>query len=94
MSCAKDSAKWCQANLGRIRESRRRKCRDNFSSRVTLRPPYSSPFVNMRAAARFLNQQFKMAATALSVGQKLTGKVSSYKVLERFQKDRDVWAAM
>ena len=44
----------------------------------------------MRPTARFLN----MADTALSIGLKLRGKVSSYKILERIQKDRDVWAAM
>ena len=51
---------------------------------------HSSPFVTMRPTARFLN----MATTALSVGQTLRGKASNYKILERLQKDRDVWAAM
>lgn len=33
-------------------------------------------------------------AATLAVGHRLRGKVGSYKVLEQFTKDRDVWKAM
>ena len=53
-------------------------------------PCDSSPHVNMRFTARFLN----MATTTLSSGKIVRGKASNYQILERLQKDRDVWAAM
>ena len=48
----------------------------------------------MRPTARFRFHFLDMAATALSVGQKLRGTANNYKILERLQKDRDIWAAM
>jgi hypothetical protein len=36
----------------------------------------------------------EVASTTLEVGRRLSGKVGSYKILEQFTKDRDVWKAV
>ena len=47
----------------------------------------------MRLNNRLLNMTREVAAT-LAAGQRLRGQKGSYKVLEQFAKDRDVWKAM
>lgn len=47
----------------------------------------------MRLTARLLSIPGEVAAN-LAVGHRLRGKVGSYKVLEQFTKNRDVWKAM
>jgi len=47
----------------------------------------------MRLTTRLLSMTGEVAAT-LTVGNRLRGKEGSYKVLEQFTKDRDVWKAM
>ena len=47
----------------------------------------------MRLTARLLSMTGEVATT-LAVGHQLRGKVSSYKALEQFTKDRDVWKAV
>lgn len=47
----------------------------------------------MRLTTRLLSMPGEVAAT-LAVGRRLRGAVGSYKVLEQFTKDRDVWKAM
>ena len=47
----------------------------------------------MRLTTRLLSMIGEVAAT-LAVGYRLSGKVGSYKVLEQFTQDRDVWKAM
>lgn len=47
----------------------------------------------MRLTTQLLSMTGEVAAT-LAVGHRLRGKVGSYKVLEQFTKDRDVWKAM
>ena len=47
----------------------------------------------MRLTTRLLSMTGEVAAT-LAAGHRLRGKIGSYKVLEQFTKDRDVWKAM
>jgi len=47
----------------------------------------------MRFTTRLLSMTGEVAAT-LAVGNWLRGKEGSYKILEQFTKDRDVWKAM
>lgn len=47
----------------------------------------------MRLTTRLLSMTGEVAAT-LAVGHRLRGKVSSYKILEQFTKDREVWKAV
>lgn len=44
----------------------------------------------MRPTAQLLHT----ASSTLSIGQQLSGKAGSYKVLDKLQKERDMWTAM
>ena len=48
----------------------------------------------MRLTTRLLSMVTGEVAATLAVGHRLRGKEGSYRVLEQFTKDRDVWKAM